>query len=53
VVGVDGSVSFFLLRPSSGLRSPSPRPRGRFKTHMAGRLRASAMPGRCFPAVRR
>jgi hypothetical protein len=43
--------SLLRLRPSSGLRSFSPRPQGRLKTYMVGRLLANALPWRCFPGV--
>jgi hypothetical protein len=47
------TVSLLRLRPSSILRSFSPRPHGRLESHRAGRLRANALSWRCFPAVLR
>jgi hypothetical protein len=46
------TVSLLGLRPSTGMRSLSPRPRGSVESHMAGRLLASVMPKRCFPTIR-
>jgi hypothetical protein len=47
------TVSILWLRPSSVMRSFSPRPHGSPETHRVGRLLASALPWRCFPVTRR
>jgi hypothetical protein len=47
------TVSLLRLRPSSVLRSVELRPQGRLETHMVGQVRASALPWRFFPLVRR
>jgi hypothetical protein len=46
-------VSLLRLRPFSGLRNISPRPRGRLESHTAGRHLASAGPWGFFMATRR
>jgi hypothetical protein len=47
------TVALLRLRPSTDMRSVSPRPHGRLESHMVFRLPASALPRRCFPNVRR
>jgi hypothetical protein len=47
------NVSFFRLRPTTNLRSLSPRPYGKLESHIACRLSTTALPRRCFPVVRR
>jgi hypothetical protein len=47
------TVSLLWLRPSSGLRSFSPRPQGKLETHRVGKLAANALPWRYFAAFRR
>jgi hypothetical protein len=47
------TVTLLRLRPSTGIRSLSPRPHGRYESHTGGRQRASALLRCCFPAVRR
>jgi hypothetical protein len=45
------AASLLRLRPSSGMRSFSPRPHGRILSQTAGRQSPNAMPWRFFPVV--